>query len=149
MSWRKFKSLLKDVSATLYSKLLFELEHVRLTTLKNVSSIDPWQILGGHNLKAVCKVVIFFQSLGVNVSSIKSECGQLWHTSLGDTNALTPLLKFWTSVLKLGSVDAPLLPHLIKFVSILICLPTSTTVERLFCVTGVIKTKLRNCLHRL
>ena len=54
---------------------------------------------------------------------------------------------FWTSVSKLGSVEAPLFPHLTKLVSILICLPTSNaTIERLFNVMGVIKTKLRNCL---
>ena len=115
--------------------------------LKNVSAVDPRNILGGNNLQALCEVAISFQSLGINVSSIEAERGRLRHTSLGDTNSSTPLVKFWTSVSKLGTAEAPLFPHLTKLVSILICLPTSNaTVERLFSVMGVIKTKLRNRL---
>ena len=118
-----------------------------MKTLKNVSAVDPRNILGGHNLQALCEVAISFQSLGVNISSIESECGRLRHTFLGDTNASTPLVKFWISVSKLGSVKAPLFPHLTKLVSILICLPTSNaTIERLFSFMGVIKTKLKNRL---
>ena len=99
--------------------------------------LNIYQPLHGQNLQAFCEVAISFLSLGVNVSFIESECGRPQHT-------LMPLVKFWTSLLKLGTVKTPFFAYLTKLISFLICLLTTNTTIELFIVMGVIKTKFRN-----
>ena len=84
--------------------------------------------------------------VGYNISTIEADWRRLRHTTM-DVNSSTPMLHFWSHVAKVKSGDDALFPKITRLVSAFISLPISNaTVERLFSVMSVVKTKLRNTL---
>ena len=82
------------------------------------------------------------------MSAVEIELRRLRHTSLPlEVTGATPLIEFWTEIAKFKSERSLLFPHFTQLASILHCLLISNaTVERLFSVMGVVKSKLRNHL---
>ena len=118
--------------------------------LNKINVFDPRHLLSSTDMVVVSEIASHFSSLGggeeIDVSKVEGELRQLRHTSLSVTIE-TPLLEFWSAVAKLKSGDEQVFPHLTRLASVLLCLPISNaTVERLFSIMGVVKTKLRNSL---
>ena len=118
--------------------------------LKKINAFDPRNLLSSADMTVISEIASHFGTLGggevVDVSQVEGELRQLRHTSLSVTIE-TPLLEFWSNVASLKNGENQVFPHLARLASVLVCLPISNaTVERLFSIMGVIKTKLRNSL---
>ena len=120
-----------------------------MKVLKKVDSFNARNVLGNNDPRNVSEVAVHYQTLGgigIDVTAIESEWRRLRHTSL-EVTCNTPLLQFWAKVARCKSGENLLFPQLTRLISALMCLPTSNeTVERLFSVMSVVKTKLRNRL---
>ena len=123
-----------------------------LTLFKKVFIFKPCKVIGtsATDTRSLSNVAAFHSSLGdnsIDISSIESEWRYLMQTTV-DANNSTPLLQFWSQVGFFKGIDGNrLFPCLTRLIEALFCLPVSNaTVERLFSVMNVIKTKLRNRL---
>ena len=117
--------------------------------LKQIAVFDPRNIFAAKDVKALGSLATQLATVGqvgYDISTIEADWRRLRHTTM-DVNSSTPMFDFWAHVAKVKSGDDALFPEITRLVSAFISLPISnTTVERLFSVMSVIKTKLQNTL---
>ena len=138
----RLTSFLTEIALQLRSRLP---ENINI--LKKVHAFSARNLLNNSNSQAISEVAAHFRTFGrngINMSAVEIELRRLRHTSLPlEVTGATPLIEFWTEIAKFKSGGSLPFPHLTQLASILLCLPISNaTVERLFSVMGVVKSKL-------